>query len=217
MTVNIFRSIAWPVLCQINGRGVSWFREAVVDVSVLNASVMPQKIDSAPFPPPRGAIHVWLVDVRAASRGTHDALRIVLPRYGGALSQLRFAAHGKPEFADGRLLFNASRSRNIALVAVGECEVGIDVECTSSEVDNALIEWIAPGASQLDFLAGWTRVEAFHKARGDGLPDDPRDFHSQSRDPCWIHTFSPKPGYIASLAVPDGPRCIEFFHTEGIE
>ncbi|HEX4460904.1 MAG TPA: 4'-phosphopantetheinyl transferase superfamily protein [Polyangia bacterium] len=119
----------------------------------------------------------------AARAGLRQLLGHALGRDG---ARLAFATNrfGKPRLADGgRLAFNVSHSADRAVYALAlDREVGIDVEAIRAgflaEADPAhffapreLAELRrAPAAEQTDrFFAGWSRKEAYMKARGLGL------------------------------------------------
>lgn len=116
-------------------------------------------------------------------------LRRLLGAYlGVAPADVRFtyAAHGKPELAEGhdrRLDFNMSHSDEAVLIAVSAAgPVGVDIEGLRAmrDRDDVARRTFAPGEFErlcaLDderrteaFFACWTRKEAFVKAIGEGL------------------------------------------------
>jgi len=117
-------------------------------------------------------------------------LRRLLGSYLGIAGrevEFRYSAHGKPELsgaqADSGLAFNASHSGSVALFAfVRRRAVGIDVEqlrddievCDIatrffSESEQASMLRLAKDLQHEAFFAGWTRKEAFVKAKGEGL------------------------------------------------
>jgi 4'-phosphopantetheinyl transferase len=169
-------------------------------------------------------------------RGT---LRIILGRYLNTPPEkikFEYHAHGKPSLSDGllkpELRFNLSHSEEIALLAVTQNrEVGIDLETLRPNVDvvNLTNQFFStsesaelaalPSGKKLDsFFSGWTRKEAYLKARGEGMTypldqfsvsmdcdqpaklldakDDPRELSRWS-----FHTLAPAPGYIGALVV----------------
>jgi 4'-phosphopantetheinyl transferase len=110
-------------------------------------------------------------------------------------SVLRFAydSNGKPRLAGAAnqlLRFNMSHSDGIALYAVcTRCEVGVDVERVSSDVDvEALAQRFFSAAERVElaalsaddrrqaFFDCWTRKEAYLKAVGIGLGTPTQDF-----------------------------------------
>ena len=117
-------------------------------------------------------------------------LRRLLAAYLGgdpATLDLRPGPFGKPELAGvqsgGPLYFNLSHSNGVAAyVFTGEGEIGVDVEERRAipEPEDLAERYFSPqetlalraqpARSRADaFLRGWTRKEAFLKARGDGL------------------------------------------------
>jgi 4'-phosphopantetheinyl transferase len=120
----------------------------------------------------------------------HFALRDILGRYSRlAPSDVRLDVmpNGKPVLAsasrDHHLEFNMSHSYDLALIAVGRGrQLGVDVERICSQMSEeaiaeqffspqeaASLRSLPPDARLAAFFAGWTRKEAYSKARGDGL------------------------------------------------
>ena len=165
-------------------------------------------------------------------RGT---LRIILGRYVNSPPeklQFEYRAHGKPVLTAESLCFNLSHSEELALYAVTHNrEVGIDLEHIRPipDVGKLAEQFFSPAeraeldalplSKKLDsFFSGWTRKEAYLKARGDGMTypldqfsvsmdceqpakllevkDDPQELSRWS-----LHTLTPAPGYIGALAV----------------
>ncbi len=136
---------------------------------------------------------------RARFVAAHGLLRRTL---GGALGRdpaaLRFgvAALGKPYVVDEPLRFNLSHSGDLALVAFGMAEVGVDVEEMRAGVafrDLAATQFSPHERAALErrrspdelaraFFRIWTRKEAFIKLLGRGL-SMPLDAFDVSADP----------------------------------
>jgi 4'-phosphopantetheinyl transferase len=157
------------------------------------------------------------------------ARRAVLGRYLHTTPQaLQFdtGEFGKPTVRcpAGRtpLRFNQSRSAHLTLVAVTcESEIGIDVEqidpahadydvacrCFPTSVLRELLR-LPPKLWSAGFFERWTRMEAFVKATGRGLPDTletdhphGRGDHAEPHEDGWrLHTYRPAPGFIATVA-----------------
>jgi 4'-phosphopantetheinyl transferase len=123
--------------------------------------------------------------VACVSRG---ALREILAAYLGSLAhELRFGVnlHGKPFLSGSHagLRFNLSHSGEWALVGVTlDAEIGVDIEAVSpdrrtadlagryfSTVEQAEFASLPEELRLLAFYCGWTRKEAYIKARGRGL------------------------------------------------
>lgn len=165
-------------------------------------------------------------------------LRVLLSRYLDLDSDrlnFRYNSHGKPALAErsggDTLRFNVSHSGGLALVALA-CgrEVGIDIEYVRSgiELEEIAARYFSPQEAATlrslpanirteAFFAGWTRKEAYIKARGDGLslaldgfsvslaPGEPAILLNAREDPSeaarWtLRELKPGPGYAAALA-----------------
>lgn len=154
---------------------------------------------------------------------------------------IRFAynSYGKPALAlpgKTRLQFNVSHSAGMALYAITEAgPIGVDIEHVRpvSEIRQMVerffspyeqAEWRSlPEAQQITgFFNGWTRKEAYIKARGQGLslpldqfdvslaPGQPArllaDRHEQNMDNWFLASLEPGPGYIGAVVV-EVPAC----------
>ena len=140
------------------------------------------------------------------------ALRRTLSQYLGvepAAVALEVGENGKPRAVVGEgLEFNLSHSGGLALVAVAEREVGVDVELIAPRQDlPALAERALPAAdasavraASADdraavFYGAWTRYEARLKCLGSGLGSVP------SWDRVTVEDIEVAPGYAAAVAV----------------
>jgi 4'-phosphopantetheinyl transferase len=168
-----------------------------------------------------GTVDLWLVDLEGVPRGglsaaSGDALREVLGRYLGLdPGEVELAARpgGKPELAGeaaGRLRFNLSHSGEVALIAVGSDEVGVDVERIdpSRNLEGVARRIFGPEAAEeltrvplaaraAAFYARWTAHEARVKLSGEG-------FAALRREPSPSVTVRPVQlgeGYAAAVAV----------------
>jgi 4'-phosphopantetheinyl transferase len=160
---------------------------------------------------------------------------------GVAPNALRFGASeaGKPYITDGRLTFNLSHSEGLALCAVTvEGQVGVDVERLRpiDDADAIVHRYFAPGEVRqyqatrtpdrtAAFFSTWTRKEAYVKAVGSGLDCDLMAFEVEVSpsavcprlkvDPDtsgWsLRSFSPRPQYIAAVALDRDIEALEFF------
>jgi len=166
----------------------------------------------------------------------HGLLRILLGRYLDLPSenlQFTYSATGKPALvAETSLRFNLAHSGELALVAVTmDREIGIDLEFLRplpeaqelagkffSPLERDELAALPPDRKTEAFFGGWTRKEAYLKARGDGLTY-PLDQFSVSLAPelparllkvaegtdemaRWsLQSLSPAPGYVGALAV----------------
>jgi 4'-phosphopantetheinyl transferase len=149
--------------------------------------------------------------------------------------QFNSGPHGKPalvQTSSGNVLrFNLSHSHGLALYAfTRDREVGIDLEYIrpiaeaqqiaesyfSVQVRNALRN-LPPAELSRQFFIYWTRMEAYLKARGDGLTGLSEELESAKRSGArgsraceasfnnttnWsIYDMMPAAGYVAALAV----------------
>jgi 4'-phosphopantetheinyl transferase len=162
------------------------------------------------------------------------ALRRVLGRQLGvapAAIAFEYGPSGKPALA-GRAgpRFNVSHSDRYALIAVAAAEVGVDLERIRplkdmdqlaarvfSDGERRALATVPAGARAEAFFAGWTRKEAYIKARGDGIgllgaievsltPDEPARLirvADQPDEPSrWaLQAISPVPGFAAAVCV----------------
>ena len=181
-------------------------------------------------------------------------LRIILGRYLQAPpASLRFGygAQGKPWLMNQNgepqaLRFNLAHSEKLILYAVSwQQEVGIDVEYIRAETSYetiaeqcfALVEVAAlralPFAQQPQaFFNGWTRKEAFIKARGEGLSfpldgfavslDDEMPIklqvyqlpHESER---WqLYHLNLKPPYVGAVAAEGQQHTLQCYSTRGL-
>ncbi len=140
-------------------------------------------------------------------------LREILARYLGAdPAAIEFVRgeFGKPRVKGAGLHFSASHSSGLALIAVSRTlEIGVDVERIDPEIDreNVARHFFCGGeihvadASAEEFFRIWTRKEAYVKAMGVGFSLAPETFDVSMDPPGWsLESFSPGPGYIATLA-----------------
>ena len=124
-----------------------------------------------------------------AGRGT---LREVLGRALGCAAKdvgIRYGAHGKPAVAGSPLRFNVSHSGALAVIALAQAEVGVDVELPRNRRSDAIARrFYAPAEverlfAQQDpalradaFFRLWTCKEAFLKVTGEGLSRSTRSY-----------------------------------------
>lgn len=168
-----------------------------------------------------------------------STLRLILSRYLEQQPEsFRFQVtdYGKPFLPDSPFQFNVSHAHELALVAlVRDRPAGIDVEYNLRRLDdeaalvarffspleNVVYQSLAPEQRKQAFFNGWTRKEAYIKARGEGLshpldsfdvelrPGQPAAFLNINQDQAetarWsLHAFTPALDYTAAVATP-GP------------
>lgn len=120
---------------------------------------------------------------RAAFIATHGLLRWALDARGLA-SEFELGPHGKPRLASGALHFNVSHCRELVAVAIGDRELGVDVEPIDARhsTDDVARRVYGPreledlfareGAQRLErFFTRWVLKEAWVKATGVGIHD----------------------------------------------
>ncbi len=165
--------------------------------------------------------------------------RILADELDAAPAALSFTYNtsGKPELNHGAPLvrFNVSHSDRYTLVAMTTAgAVGVDIEKTRPIADVLRLARTAFSSNELEtltalpanaqeaaFFAGWTRKEAYIKARGDGLrmlgdfdvaltPEEPvrlKRVEGDAGEPArWtLVSLTPVPGYAAALCVERRP------------
>jgi 4'-phosphopantetheinyl transferase len=176
---------SWPV-----GEPVSAPDEGAVGVWLIDLDRPPlsaRALERHLAPDERARAARFRFDVHRRRFATgRGLLRELLGRLLGAPpASLSFAygEKGKPSLPGTRLSFNLSHSQNAALVAVcRRRELGVDIEHMRRIDDVAMLveRFFAPREREIfaglgeterlaGFYTGWTRKEAYVKARGDGL------------------------------------------------
>ena len=144
--------------------------------------------------------------------------------------RFEYGPMGKPSLAGSALRFNVSHSDRYALLAVAGVEIGVDIERERPLSDmDALAERVFSAGERHAlaqvpadrrgeaFFAGWTRKEAYIKARGDSLrlledfdvaltPEEPvrlKRVAGDAQEPArWtLLSLAPLPGYAAALCI----------------
>lgn len=86
--------------------------------------------------------------------------------YGVSAPQFSVTEHGKPFLLNATLCFNLSHSGGVTALAVGEQEVGLDIEFKKARNLSALARRLTPAERKEDFFALWTAKEAYIKYKG---------------------------------------------------
>jgi 4'-phosphopantetheinyl transferase len=171
----------------------------------------------------------------------HVGLRTILARYLNTTSGdvvFRQGPHGKPELTGGTVRFNMSHPHDLAVIAISRnCPVGVDIERMEAGVDEELTRCLSPNAHRLlralpnvarrrVFFQAWTRMEAYAKARGDGLESQlhtleaflaTSDAHPSpsigdgDQRRWWLHDFSHRRGYAGAVAAPRANCTLRFW------
>ena len=169
----------------------------------------------------------------------HGVLRTLLGRYlktDPHLLHFDYNAYGKPSlgypFSESTLHFNVSHSHEVALYAFTYArQIGVDVEYMRLDIDyielakysfspheQAMLSSLPKALRHQGFFNGWTRKEAYIKAKGKGLslpldsfdvslcPGEPVKLLASREVPqetaCWsLQELLPASGYAAALAV----------------
>jgi 4'-phosphopantetheinyl transferase len=145
-----------------------------------------------------------------------EVLRSLLGEYLRAdPKELRFStnAHGKPELEGypRGVRFNMSHSGEVAVYAVAELPVGVDVELEGRDIDvlalagralgttaKARLSTLAPADREREFLRAWVRREAVAKCLGTGLGGWRADEHAP---PPWVTELDLGPRWTAAGAI----------------
>jgi 4'-phosphopantetheinyl transferase len=162
------------------------------------------------------AIDVYRVRLdQPASSGCVDAvLQAILAARLGRPPQIAIGPHGKPYLADGGLEFNVSHSGALALIAVSDGPIGVDVEQHHALHDPAAFarrfftpdEAASLGDDPAALFRLWCRKEAWLKARGVGLAFPLDQIDVREAPPGWLLAdLDVGPGYSAAVAREGGP------------
>ena len=109
--------------------------------------------------------------------------------------------YGKPEFVSGKEYYNLSHSGDYVVLAVADCEVGVDVQMLRdyketaakrilSEAEQEMVKRLdntGDDVGRLEvFARAWSRVEAALKLRGTGFAGE---WDKSVVDECYIQTW----------------------------
>jgi 4'-phosphopantetheinyl transferase len=180
---------------------------------------------------------------RSAFIQTRMALRLVLGHYLGVpplAIALSSGAQGKPQLSAGlgKLQFNVSHSGQLALIALAQAAVGVDLEWQQADLGwRELLPLCCHPAEQDDFqdvadaegrarlLRLWTAKEAYLKGRGEGLSLPLTAVCLQARGESWqprieapwdydqdwwLQPLQLPAGYIGCIATPFPSPLIRF-------
>ena len=178
-------------------------------------------------------------------------LRVILAGYLQSEPEevaFNYGRNGKPSLAapNAGTRFNVSHSQDVAVIAVAHGrELGVDVEYVRPIADQeqlltvnfssrevAAYRSLPSQQQQAAFFAGWTRKEAYLKARGGGLsipldsfavslgPDDPAALLEVRNDPMeparWgMANLSVAPGYAGALVAEGGGWRFDYADWDG--
>lgn len=86
------------------------------------------------------------------------------------IPEINISQGGKPYFKDSNIYFNYSHSKNYIACAIGNCEVGIDIEETSRIInDDIAKKYLDNAKGNLKRIETWIKKEAYSKLKGLGL------------------------------------------------
>jgi 4'-phosphopantetheinyl transferase len=198
--------------------------EVPLDVGPAQAEKAERLLDDAER---RRAARFRSRELRQRYAVAHAALRLLLAESLGIdplAVELGTLEGGKPALAlDRSLDFNLSHCGDLALVAISSCgAVGVDVECIGpvevgplasrvcTPAERAALASLAPPDRTCAFLRLWTAKEAYLKARGTGLQEDPAGLdvvavltanEVELPDDYRVHGVDAGPDHAAALAL----------------
>ena len=170
-------------------------------------------------------------------------LRLLVARYlNGPAKAVEFiyGPQGKPALGgDSHLCFNLAHSDGLALYAFSFArELGVDVESQRrftnreneeivqshfSAKEQAEFRSLDPKLRDTAFYLGWTRKEAYLKARGEGLqiplqsfdvsltPGESVVLRSDDATRWELHSFCPEPAFVAALVAEGANSTLRFW------
>jgi 4'-phosphopantetheinyl transferase len=151
------------------------------------------------------ALRVLLADHTGVSPARLELGRRPCPRCGGA--------HGRPFAVGCPWSFNLSHSGDVALIALSEAEVGVDVEQLRPLEDAASLARGVAGDDEIDhivaepdstlaFFRMWVRKEAVVKATGEGVGGARSYLVTDASPSGWfLADIDVRDGYVAAVAM----------------
>ena len=105
---------------------------------------------------------------------------------------------GKPYFENCPIYFNISHSFGYLALAVGEREVGIDIQRINNISEKVLKRFVGKkGESALENTLLWTHLESYAKLIGRGIPLK----DNEKGIPCEYFDFTSLDGYVISVCL----------------
>lgn len=95
--------------------------------------------------------------------------QVLQTRYGINAPRFSRTEHGKPYLENATLYFNLSHSGKLTALAVGDAEMGLDIQFCRPEIPPTLQSRLTPAEREEDFWELWTAKEAFVKWKGASL------------------------------------------------
>ena len=171
-------------------------------------------------------ISLWLCRCEESKETAHRMLHTLLEGRGCSPASIETAPGGKP-FLPGGPYFSLSHSGPWALCAMGEEEMGCDVETIRPRrsglpryaLSDREFQWFSQrGGAWEDFYTLWTLKEAKVKCLGTGLDGPPREIAVPLLGPGetgglegFTFTSWAGPGWRAALCSPEGTALLEAF------
>ena len=121
-------------------------------------------------------------------------------------------AHGKPELVSGKACYNLSHSGDYVVLAVADCEVGVDVQKLRdykevaakrilSEAEQKMVKRLDDTGDEVGrlevFARAWSKVEAALKLRGTGFAGE---WDRSVVDECYIQTWQMEKYFLSVAA-----------------
>ncbi len=127
---------------------------------------------------------------KASQKAQHDTAWALLwdvlqKEYGISQSDvtLSYTQAGKPYFVASPIRFNLSHTPSLAVLAIGESEVGVDAEPTSRKISDAVRQRYLQNCDRAIALTAWTVREAYGKMTGEGF------FAESASKPYYLETL----------------------------
>lgn len=95
--------------------------------------------------------------------------RVLCERYGVNNPEIKRGENGKPYLANSPFKIGVSHSGEITALAVGNCEVGLDIELRREIRSSAIARRLSPEEREEDFFRLWTAKESYVKYLGSTL------------------------------------------------
>ncbi len=95
--------------------------------------------------------------------------RVLFKRYGVENLVIERGGNGKPYLANSPLKIGVSHSGDFTALAVGECEVGLDIELRREIQSSAIARRLSEAEREEDFFRLWTAKESYIKYLGSTL------------------------------------------------